>query len=409
MPKQANRFPGIKQLTTGKWQARVFHDRGEESKNFSRQDDAKIWQRNLKNDLDRCPEGIVRSKRRWLVTLLTPTGVAAKDFSDLDLAIEWRSKGLEQIKTGRWIDPETADATLSDYVPTWISNKVEISGKTLATYNSQLRVHILPVLGAFALPSIRNSDIRSWIAELTDAEVGATTIKQSFRLLKQILDGAVTDGRATWNPAIGIKLPKQPKKKAQAFTPEQVSALASECGKYSNLVHFLANTGLRISEALALQVRDVHLGQKKLDVFRTWTTDATGKKLLGSTKTRENRTIPISPAVAAIVEPLMAGKGAEDFLFIGHYGEALDYGYFRRAYFAPAVEKLGLGDATIHWLRHTCASMMIKIGAPLTMISKILGHSGIKMTLDTYAHWFEDDSSDWMGRLGQHMAGTGQG
>lgn len=96
----------------------------------------------------------------------------------------------------------------------------------------------------------------------------------------------------------------------------------------------------------------------------------------------------------------MAGKGAEDFLFIGHCGEALDYGYFRRAYFAPAVEKLGLGDATIHWLRHTCASMMIKIGAPLTMISKILGHSSLKMTLDTYAHWYEDDSEHWATVLG---------
>ena len=409
MPKRINRLPGIKQLSTGKWQARVYHERGEESRNFSRQDDAKVWQRNLKSDLDRCPSGITRSKREWVVTLLTPTGVVAKEFEELDLAIDWRTQGLEQIKSGRWLDPETADGTLSDYVPTWLDNKIEISGKTLATYHSQLRVHILPVLGPCALPSIRNADIRIWIAELTDADVGATTIKQSFRLLKQILDGAVTDGRISWNPAIGIKLPKQPKKKAQAFTPEQVSALASECGHYGNLVHLLANTGLRISEALALQVRDVHLGQNKLDVFRTWTTDASGKKLLGSTKTRENRTIPMSPVVAAIVEPLMIGKGAEDFLFTGHYGESLDYGYFRRAFFAPAVEKLGLGDATIHWLRHTCASMMIKIGAPITMISKILGHSSVKMTLDTYAHWFEDDSSDWMGRLGAHMAGTDRG
>ncbi len=406
MPKKVNRLPGIKLLPSGNWQARVFHISGEESKNFPRQDDARIWQRNLKNDLDRCPEGIIRFKRKWVASLITPTGVASKDFSELDSAIEWRIKGLDQIKTGRWIDPDTADATLAVYVPYWLDNKVEISGKTLATYHSQLRVHILPVLGACTLPSIRNADIRGWISELTYSEVGATTIKQSFRLLKQILDSAVTDGRINWNPASGIKLPKQPKKKAQSFTPEQVSALAAECGLYGNLVHFLANTGLRISEALALQVRDVKLVEKKLDVFRTWTTDVTGKKILGSTKTRENRTIPISPLVASILEPLVSDKGPDEFLFVGHYGEALDYGYFRRAFFAPAVAKLGLGDATIHWLRHTCASMMIKIGAPITMISKILGHSSVKMTLDVYAHWFEDDSSDWMGRLGTHMSNS---
>lgn len=403
MPRQTNRLPGIKQLATGKWQARVFHERGEESKNFSRQEDAKIWQRNLKHDLERCPEGVERVKRKWVVTLLTPTGVASNEFVELDTAIDWRTKGLEQIKTGRWIDPDTADATLEDYVPSWLTNKVEISGKTLATYHSQLRVHILPVLGAYKLPSIRNVDVRGWITELTDAEVGATTIKQSFRLLKQILDSAVTDARITWNPAMGIKLPKQPQKKAQTFTPEQVSALALECGVHGNLVHFLANTGLRISEALALQVRDVHLVEKKLDVFRTWTSDVTGKKILGSTKTRENRTIPISPAVESILQPLLAAKGANEFLFVGHYGEALDYGYFRRAFFAPAVAKLELGDATIHWLRHTCASTLIKIGAPITMISKILGHSSVKMTLDVYAHWFEDDSVDWVSKLGRKL------
>lgn len=399
MPKQANRFPGIKQLTTGKWQARVFHERGEESKNFSRQDDARIWQRNLKNDLDRCPEGIVRSKRKWVVTLLTPTGVATKEFEELDNAIEWRAKGLAQIKTGAWIDPDLVDATLRDYIPQWKRNKIEVSGKTLATYNSQLRVHILPIIGDYALPELRNSVIRAWVAELTETGVGATTLKQSLRLLKQIMDAAVTDGRVSSNPCDGIKLPKQPKKKAQAFTPEQVAALASECGKYGNLIHFLANTGLRISEALALQVRDLDFHSMKMNVVRTWTSDEAGVKILGSTKTRENRTIPLSPTVIEILTPLSLGKSSEDFIFTGLYGGTLDYGYFRRAYFAPAIERLGLGDATIHWLRHTCASMMIKIGAPPTTISHILGHSGVKMTLDTYSHYYEDDSADWLEKL----------
>ena len=403
MPKRINRLPGIKQLSTGKWQARVYHERGEESRNFSRQDDAKLWQRNLKSDLDRCPSGITRSKREWVVTLLTPTGVVSKEFADLDPAISWKGEAEKQLKLGTWIDPEEATLTLSEYVPKWKKNKVEVSGKTLATYNSQLRVHILPTLGGYSVTHIRNADIRGWIGDLADDGVGATTIKQSLRLLNQILDSAVTDGYIVSNPSVGIKLPKQAKAKAKAFTADQVDALARECGKYGNLVHFLALTGLRISEALALQVRDIDLVSKKLSVVRSWTSDETGKKHLGATKTRETRVIPVSPEVEKILEPLFLAKGLEDFIFTGSGGTALDYGHFRRTYFAPAVERLGLGDGTIHWLRHTCASMMIRIGAPITTITYILGHSSIKMTLDTYAHYYEDDSAEWMDRLSGHL------
>jgi len=399
LPKRINRLPGIKQLSTGKWQARVYHERGEESRNFSRQEDAKIWQRNLKTDLDRCPADITRSKRIWIVTLLTPTGVVSKDFEDLDSAIVWKTDAINQLKSGTWIDPTEASITLADYVPKWKKNKVEVAGKTMATYNSQLRVHILPTLGEYSVTHIRNADIRGWIAELTDAGVGATTIKQSLRLLNQILDAAVTDGYIMANPSVGIRLPKQAKKKAKAFTSDQVDALAKECGKYGDLVHFLALTGLRVSEALALQVRDVDLALKKLAVMRSWTSDESGKKHLGETKTRESRVIPISIEVEKILIPRLSGKGSEDFIFTGSSGTTLDYGHFRRTYFAPAVERLGFGDGTIHWLRHTCASMMIRIGAPITTISYILGHSSIKMTLDTYAHYYEDDSADWMDKL----------
>jgi integrase len=269
----------------------------------------------------------------------------------------------------------------------------------MATYNSQLRVHILPILGGYSLPALRNSHIRSWIVELVEGDIGQTTIKQSFRLLKQILEAAVTDGRMLANPCNGIKLPKKAKKNAQAFTPKEVDDLADACGQYGDLVKFLASTGLRVSEALALQVRDLDFSNMKINVVRTWTTNESGVKVLGSTKTRENRTIPISPIVDSILRIRSSGKDLEQFVFTGHGGGTLDYGYFRRAYFSPAVQKLGLDGATIHWLRHTCASLMIKIGAPPTTISHILGHSGVKMTLDTYAHYYEDDTASWLEKL----------
>ena len=257
MPRKVNRLPGIKLLPSGNWQARVFHVTGEESKNFQRQDDARAWQTRLRLDLERCPAGITRNKRLWAASLLAPTGVITKSFDDLDDAIEWFKDGSDQIRKGTWIDPDRIGETLEDYSSMWIKNKVEISGKTTATYVSQLSVHILPTLGASSLTSISNAEVRAWLADLIDTGVGSTTLRQSLRLLRAILEDALEEGLCTHNATRGVSIAKQVKKKAKALTPEQVNALAKECGKYGNLIELLAATGLRINEALALQVGDV--------------------------------------------------------------------------------------------------------------------------------------------------------
>lgn len=144
MPKQVNRIPGIKPLNTGGYQARVFHDGREESRNFQRVEDAQRWQRNLKKDLERCPTGITRSKRTWHASLLSPTGVVARNFDELDDAINWIDRGKVMISLGTWVDPSQSQIRFADFSQSWRSTKSGISGKTLGTYDSQLRLHILP-------------------------------------------------------------------------------------------------------------------------------------------------------------------------------------------------------------------------------------------------------------------------
>lgn len=404
MPKKVNRLPGIKLTTAGKWQARVFHANGEESKNFTRQEDARAWQARLKLDLERCPSGITRISRSWSCSLITPTGVISKSFEDLDSAIEWYRDGNDQLRKGTWIDPDRIGETLEQYSRTWLKNKIEISGKTMATYVSQLKVHILPSLGEYSLTSITNADVRAWLSELIEAGVGSTTMRHSLRLLRAILEDASSAGLCSHNATKGVSVAKQTKKKAKALTPEQVKALAKECGKYGNLIELLAATGLRINEALALQVGDINFDDATVQVARTWTMTASGKKVLGATKSREERSIALSDQMLVLLRTLIGSKSNTDFIFTGANGDALDYGYFRRAYFAPAAKKLGLNEVTIHWLRHTCASMLIRIGAPISTISEILGHSSIQITLETYSHWYEGDSANWLQKLGESLS-----
>lgn len=396
MPRLANRNAGIKLIAPGTYQARVFHNRKEESKNFKRIDEAQRWQRNLKADLERCPSEIRRVNRQWSAELVTPSGVASKTFTNLSDAITWVEQGKVQVSLGTWVDPEQQNQIFAEFVTSWRATKSSVSGKTLGTYDSQLKNHILPAFGSRTLLGISTSGIREWVSSLEASSVGATTIRQSYRLLHQILESALVDERITRNPAVGIRLPKMSKKKIEALTVDQVLALSRQCGKYGLLVRFLAMTGVRINEALALRVGDLDIENATVRICRTWTSTTSGKKILGETKTREVREIPIGRDLLVDLNAALVGKKNDDWLFTGSGVDALDYGYFRRAHFEPAVKELGLNGVTIHTLRHTCASLLISLQAPITTVSRILGHASVKMTLDTYGHYYKDDATAWI-------------
>ncbi len=411
MPKRANRIPGIKQLPSGKWQARLYHERGEESKNFDRLEDAERWKRNLKSELDRCGDGVERKDKKWVATFIDESGVYTKSFDDVDSANKWVARAELASEDGKPIDPEASRVKFSKYVESWKSSKVEISGKTLATYNSQLKLYLLPKFGDRKLTSITTSDVKSWVGDMAKAGVGSTTIRQCYRLLHQILQSALIDELLGRNPAVGVKLPKIVTKKKIGLTREQLFDLAEECGDQKALVILMGTCGLRVNEALALRVEDFDLDAKTVEVKHSWTTDEFGKKLRdkdgnfipGSTKTDEERTIPLPEPTLDLLLPLLAHKGPKDWVFTGKSGGVLEYGQFRRAIFSPATKRLKLVNVTPHTLRHTCASLLISLGAPITTVSYVLGHASVKMTLDIYGHYYEDDTREWMRRLGSEL------
>ena len=116
--------------------------------------------------------------------------------------------------------------------------------------------------------------------------------------------------------------------------------------------------------------------------------------------------MPVSPDVLKELEPNLTAKSSEDWVFMGPRGKVMDYDWLRQRVFMPAVANLGLTGITIHSLRHTCASLLIKLKAPITTVSYVLGHASAKMTLDTYGHYYEDDTALWINQLTEFVVGN---
>jgi integrase len=146
---------------------------------------------------------------------------------------------------------------------------------------------------------------------------------------------------------------------------------------------FLADTGCRIGEAVALRWDDVNLGTGQARIERS--IDHLGR--LGPTKTRRARVVKLSTRlrdVLAVLRPDVHGEAA--LVFPNAEGKPLDSRNFAQREFAR-VARLTFGRArrvTPHDLRHTWVSRHLAAGTPLKWIQERGGWTTAKVLLDVY-------------------------
>lgn len=398
MPKRTNKYAGIKQQLDGRWFARAYFQRKEYSKEFSTQGAALKWRDQLLSDLRRCPQSVIYEQGLWKTELTTPTGLEKFENEILDAVINWRIKTQGQIESGVWQDPALRDMTLANFLPTFRKARGTASGKTWAGYNSALRRYLC-VFNDVRLIDLKPMVIQHWINELAEDGVGPAAIRAAHGTLRNILGVAVHHGYLEHNPALRLKLPPKTPRKMRALTIEELHNLADKCGKQSLFIRFTGHCGLRFGEVTALRVKHLNVVRSEVLVESAWTTDASGRRVLSDPKTKRSRTVPVPREIMKRVVQQVESKNPEDFVFSGEKGGPIDYGVFRKTTWNSATKSAGLDEITFHDLRHTSASLLIRLGTPVNVVSEILGHSSTKMTLDVYGHYYEGDAARWMQAL----------
>jgi integrase len=183
--------------------------------------------------------------------------------------------------------------------------------------------------------------------------------------------------------------------KAQALSEEELQALlAATAPEWQLLVSFLADTGLRIGEALALQWKHVDLGARRVQVRRRVYEGKFAKP-----KTRYGvRDVPISSALAQDLWRLRGAAGAEALgdealVFATADGGLLNPSTVLRAV-QSAGKRAGVPWVTVHCLRHTCATRLFRRGVNAKQAQVWLGHHSPAFTLSVYTHLISDDMPD---------------
>jgi integrase len=78
--------------------------------------------------------------------------------------------------------------------------------------------------------------------------------------------------------------------------------------------------------------------------------------------------------------------GDEGLVFATEAGTPINPSNLRQHSFAPLLKRAGLPHVRLHYLRHTCATLLLGKGVHPKFVQELLGHASVAITLDTYSH-----------------------
>ena len=277
--------------------------------------------------------------------------------------------------------------------------------------------HIFPHIGGLKVDKVTRDQIQALINQLYKKEkLSYSSVKKVYVALNSCYKHALVADVVTKNPCLGIVLPSQNERTKQVspLSMDEVERIKQELSKtapdgtplycYGYAYLLVLNTGLRMGEALSLRWDDVDLENKSITINKNHILskkrDEDGNRIGGyelqtqnSTKTASgNRVIPINRSAEEALIALREGNDTPYVITNSRKNPVLPSNFERS--FHALLKNSGIeGDYGIHALRHTFASMLFAKGVDVKIVSKLLGHSTVKITYDIYVHLFDKDIS----------------
>lgn len=275
--------------------------------------------------------------------------------------------------------------TFAEQCPKFLAQMVArkrrpVKGATLKAYQSYIRNHIVQLLANYSLETFNNSMMRDFVNLLVERKLGPKTIREIVTLVKQII-GSVTDADGNrlypriWNTEF-IDMPELGRQKQPVLTQAMLdAALAS---RDSIFYAFLAATGLRIGEALAVRITDdgTHTAWDPIKaVVRVRTSIWEGKEQAPKTAAAI-REVDLDPRINNLLLRWTVNHADSPYLFLEPVTTLRD----RLAL---------LGIPGFHCFRRFRITRLRELGTPEDVVRYWVGHAGQGIT-DRYSKLAEN-------------------
>ena len=395
-----------------------------------------LWHDKQRRKTARHPDrGGNKDAKRWLAIWLDPDGKEkSRAMSTQDAAKKYAAKMEADAERGEYVDPKAGREKIGVLAEKAVRLR-RAGGSSQRTYETALRVHVLPAFGDRSVKSVRPSEIATWLSE-TMAECSGSVRSRAFLILLGAFEVAVADGLRRDNPAKSkiITRPKSDESGREPWDTETTwRVIDGHPAEYRALAIAEAGLGLRQGEACGLAEEDVDFGAGKVTVRRQLA--RIGKEwFFKLPKGGRERTVPLSRGMASALRAHIAayppvpyslpwmdekGKARGDcecsLLFRWHgddprsAGRHILAGSYDRVVWKPALVKAGLipepsrdGHRQLryaasphdgqHAARHYFSVTLQDGGVSLAGVMDFMGHSrrGKVVTVAVYGHVTEE-------------------
>ncbi|HEX9651468.1 MAG TPA: site-specific tyrosine recombinase/integron integrase [Cyclobacteriaceae bacterium] len=257
------------------------------------------------------------------------------------------------------------------------------SRHTLVSYQTDLK-QFKEFLSAFdSTPeAATHIDVRAWIVSLVENQISARSINRKIATLRSFYKFLLKRETITTDPSSRIKVLKTAKRLPQFVKQSELNILLDQFDFKNSLngwrdkvmLEVLYGTGIRLSELVNLEVKDIDLNKQTI-------------KVLG--KRNKERVIPFSNGLKVVILDYMKAKEGlitkNGFFLITNKGEKV-YPEFVYRIIKKYLKNYTSADKTSpHVLRHTFATHLLNKGADLNAVKDLLGHSSLAAT-QVYTH-----------------------
>lgn len=303
---------------------------------------------------------------------------------------------LHQLDAGLPVDK--GKLTMNDYLATWLRDVVAVRNRprTQAAYATIIRHHISPVIGRLPLAKLQPSDVER-LEALVKAHRSASTAHHVHVVLSKALKDAMRKGQVARNVCQYVEPPRVGAYEVHPPDAQAVHAILGETDKtpYAVCYRFMAYTGIRRGEAVALRWRNIDLDRSVASIVEE-AQRLTGRGIvfMPPKSAAGRRGIALDKHTIDLLREhrgrqilyQMELEGAyedNDLVFPGPLGGALDPSVLTRN-FKKAAKRAGYPGVRLHDLRHFHATGLIQAKTHPKVVQERLGHASAAFTMQVY-------------------------